>query len=136
MTWKKEKEVSMFRQLAYGLFLSSTLMVCQAQPQNQEPSITTVQSIPESDTQAQEADRPIEASLQEKAEANDQIQTNLQSALDDDPILADSDIAANVDDVRIVLTGTVPSYRQHQRVLELVSPYSDSREIVDKLKVQ
>jgi osmotically-inducible protein OsmY len=126
----------MFRQLAYGLFLSSTLMVCQAQPQNQEQSVTTVQSSPESDTQVQEADRPIEASLQEKAEANDQIQTNLQSALDDDPILSDSDVAANVDDVRIVLTGTVQSYQQHQRVLELVSPYSDYREIVDKLKVQ
>jgi hypothetical protein len=126
----------MFRQLVYGLFLLSTLMVCQAQTQNQEPSITSVQSSPASDTQAQAADRPIEALLQEKEEANDQIQTNLQSALDDDPILADSDVAANVDDVRIVLTGTVQSFQQHQRVLELVSPYGDSREIVDKLKVE
>ena len=126
----------MFRQLAYGLFLSSTLMVCQAQPQNQEPSITTVQSSPARETQAQQDDRPIKASLQEKEEANDQIQTNLQSALDDDPILMDSDVAASVDDESITLTGTIQSYRQHQRVLELVSPYGDSREIVDKLRVE
>jgi osmotically-inducible protein OsmY len=126
----------MFRQLACGLLFSSTLMLCHAQPQNQDPSITSVQSVPESETQAQQADRPMRASLQEKEEANDQIQTNLQSALDDDPILTDSDVAANVDDESITLTGTVQSYQQHQRVLELVSPYSDSREIVDKLKVE
>jgi len=70
------------------------------------------------------------------ATANDEIQSNLQSALDDDPILSGADLEAEVDDEVITLTGTVESYRQHQRVLELVSSYSSARDIVDKVTVQ
>jgi osmotically-inducible protein OsmY len=125
----------MFRQVVWALLMSSALMWGQGQAQNQEPSVSSVLSSSGSDTQAQQVHDSVKASLQENEEANDQIQTNLQSALDGDPILMDSDVAASVDDETIILTGTVESYRQHQRVLELVSPYSASRDIVDNVKV-
>jgi osmotically-inducible protein OsmY len=121
----------MVRQFSCSLLLLSALLVCQAH--GQEPAFTSTQA---ATAQAQQPEQPIQASLQEKAAANDQIQSNLQSALDDDPLLSGADVGAKVDDEGITLTGTVQSYRQHERVLELASSYSRSRNIVDKINVQ
>ena len=118
---------------ACSLLLLLALMVRQSE--SQEPSITGPQAGPES-AQAQQPEQPIQEALQEKAAVNGQIQSNLQSALDDDPLLSEANIGMTVDDENITLTGTVQSYWQHQRVLQLVSPYSRSRKIVDKMSVQ
>ena len=123
----------MARKFACSLLLLLALMVRQSE--SQEPSITGAQAGPES-AQAQQPEQPIQEALQEKAAVNGQIQSNLQSALDDDPLLSEANIGMTVDDENITLTGTVQSYWQHQRVLQLVSPYSRSRKIVDKMSVQ
>jgi osmotically-inducible protein OsmY len=119
MTAEKRRFLTI-RMLGSTLLLLSTLMVGQS----------------ESKAQARMPEQPIHAELQEMATANDEIQSNLQSALDDDPILSGANLEAEVDDEVITLTGTVESYRQHQRVLELVSSYSSTRDIVDKVTVQ
>jgi len=71
---------------------------------------------------------------QEKSSANSTIQTNIESVLEGDPILSSADVEATVDDHNITLTGTVDSYAQHQRVLQLVEPYARYRNVVDKIK--
>lgn len=71
---------------------------------------------------------------QAKADANRTIQSNIESVLEGDPILSSADVEAAVDDDNITLTGTVESYAQHQRVLQLVAPYAHYRKVVDKIK--
>jgi osmotically-inducible protein OsmY len=120
------------RILVYTLLLLGTPLICQQPSQNQNPAIPAAQAQPESGAQTQQSDQP----LQDKAAGNERIQNNLQSAFDDDPTLSGADITANVDDEAITLTGAVHSYLQHQRVLQLVSPYYSYRGIVDKVTVQ
>lgn len=71
---------------------------------------------------------------QAKADANSMIQSNIESVLEGDPILSSANVEATVDDDNITLTGTVESYAQHQRVLQLVAPYAHYRKVVDKIK--
>jgi hypothetical protein len=112
--------------------LLSTRLLCQQQPHRPDPSVPNAQVSPEDIVQTDSS----EQTLQEKRAGNERIQDNLQLAFDDDPILHDADIAANVNDESITLTGTVQSYFQHQRVLELVTPYYSYRRIVDNVTVQ
>jgi osmotically-inducible protein OsmY len=102
------------------------------QQQNQGPIAPNGQVGPRDTARA---DQP-QPQRQDKTSGNERIQSNLQSAFDDDPVLSGADLTANVDDERITLDGTVQSYLQHQRVLQLASPYSRNREIVDKVIVQ
>ncbi len=122
----------MTRILVCTLLLLGTPMIGQQQSQKQDPTVPNAQASPKNSAPADQSEQP----LQDKAEGNQRIQNNLQSAFDDDPTLSGTDVAVNVDDARITLSGTVQSYLQHQRVLELVSAYSRYREIVDKLSVQ
>ena len=124
----------MTRILACSVLLLSTLMVCQSQ--NLKPAFTSAEASPDSGAQAQQRKQPVQALLQDNEAANEDIQSNLQSALDDDPILSEANVGTEVDDESITLTGTVQSYWQHQRVLQLVAPYTSSRNIVDKLSVE
>jgi osmotically-inducible protein OsmY len=101
-------------------------MLCQQQPQIPDPTMSNGQVSLENSAQT----------AQSETEGNELLEDNLQSALDDDPTLSGADVAANVDDKSITLTGTVRTYLQHQRVLELVSPYYADRRIVDKVIVQ
>jgi osmotically-inducible protein OsmY len=77
---------------------------------------------------------PVQNDAQDKSGANDRIQENLQSVFSADPLLSDANVHTRVDDQTITLTGTVQSYAQHQRVLQLVEPYSRLRQVVDKIK--
>jgi osmotically-inducible protein OsmY len=101
-------------------------MLCQQQPQNSDPTVTNAQVSLENSAKT----------AQSEAAGNELIEDNIQSAFDDDPTLSGADVAANVNDESITLTGTVQSYLQHQRVLELVSPYYNYRSIGDKVTVQ
>jgi osmotically-inducible protein OsmY len=121
----------MTRILVCTLLLLSMPMIGEQQPQDQNPAALDTRSSSDNSAQAQES----EQSLQDKGEGNERIQDNIQSAFDGDPILDGTDLGVNVDDKKIILTGTVESYLQHQRVLELVSPYFNYREIVDKVKI-
>ena len=117
------------RILICTLLWLGTSMIGQQQPQHPDPTVPNAQVSPENSTQTDQSEQP----LQNKAAGNERIQSNLQSALDDDPVLSGADLTANVDDESVTLTGTVQSYLQHQRVLQLVSPYYSYRRIVDKV---
>src|SRR5882757_7018519 len=117
------------RILICTLLWLGTSMIGQQQPQHPDPTVPNAQVSPENSTQTDQSEQP----LQNKAAGNERIQSNLQYALDDDPVLSGADLTANVDDDSVTLTGTVQSYLQHQRVLQLVSPYYSYRRIVDKV---
>jgi osmotically-inducible protein OsmY len=117
--------------LVCTLLMLGTPMLAQ-QSQTTNPKSSNAQASPESTAQTDQPGQP----LQSKAAVNERIQRNVQSAFEDDPTLSGAEVEAAVDDQSITLTGTVESYLQHQRVLQLVSPYSRNREIVDKLTVQ
>jgi BON domain len=119
-------------QILLYILLLSTPMLCQQQPQGSDPLVTNANVSPEQIAQTNES----EQALQDKAAGNERIQSNLQSAFDDDPVLSGADLTANVDDESITLDGTVQSYLQHQRALQLASPYSRNREIMDMVTVQ
>jgi BON domain len=121
----------MTRKLVYTLLLLGTPMLAQ-QSQTLNPILPNAQVSPQSSA---ETDRSVQP-LQDKAAGNERIQSNLQSAFDSDPSLSGAQVEAAVDDQSITLTGTVESYLQHQRVLQLVSPYFSYRTIVDKVTVQ
>jgi osmotically-inducible protein OsmY len=113
------------------LLLLGTSAMGQQQLQNLDSKAPNAQVSPENAAQDQ-SQQP----LQNKWAGNERIQSNLQSAFDDDPVLSGADVTANADDERITLDGTVQSYLQHQRALQLASPYGRNREIVDKVIVQ
>jgi len=115
-----------------ALLLLGTPLIGQQQPQHPDPTVPNAQVSPETSVQTDQSEQP----LQNKAAGNERIQSNLQSAFDDDPVLSGADLTANVDDESVTLTGTVQSYLQHQRVLQLVSPYYSYRRIVDKVTLQ
>jgi hypothetical protein len=119
----------MTRKLICALLLLGTPMLCQ-QPPNSDPTTSDAQVAPQN--MADQSEQP----LQDKAARNERIQNNLQSSFDDDPTLSGAEVAANVDDRSITLTGKVQSYLQHQRVLQLVSPYYGYRTVVDKVTVE
>ena len=121
----------MTRMLVYTLLLLGRPMLAQ-QSQTSNPMFPNAQVLPESTAQTDQSEQPF----QDKAAGNERIQSNLQSAFDGDPTLSGADVAANVNDESITLSGTVQSYLQYQRVLELVSPYYSYRTIVDKLTIQ
>jgi osmotically-inducible protein OsmY len=114
------------------MFLLGMPLIGQPPPQNTNPTVPDAQSSPEKIAQSDHA----EQSLQDKVAGNERIQDNLQSAFDDDPTLNGTEVVANVDDENITLTGTVQSYLQHQRILQLVSPYYSYRMVMDKVRVQ
>ena len=118
----------MNRMFVYALLLLSTPVLCQ-QPQNPDPT-SNAQVSPQN-----VADQP-EQPRQDKAEGNERIQSNFQSAFDDDPTLSGAQVVAAVDDGSITLTGTVESHLQYQRVLQLVSAYYSYRAVVNKVTVQ
>lgn len=98
----------------------------------QSPYFPNSQESPQNTTQTAQTEQP----LQDKAAGNERIQSNLQSAFDGDPTLRGAQVVAAVDDQSVTLTGTVQSFLQHQRVLQLVSPYDSYRTIVDNVTVQ
>src|ERR1700756_441334 len=116
----------MTRLFLCAFLLLGTPMFCQQQ--NSVPTGPNSQVLPDNSAQTNQSVQPP----QNRAAANERIQSNLQSSFDDDPVLSGADLTASVDDERVTLTGTVQSYLQHQRVVQLVSPYSGYREIVDK----
>lgn len=122
----------MNRMFVCTLLLLGTPMLGQQQPQNPDTAVPNAQVSTENTAQTNQPVPP----LQEKAAGNERIQENLQSAFDDDPTLSGAELEANVDDESIILTGTVKSYLQHQRVLQLVSPYYNYRTVLDKVTVQ
>jgi hypothetical protein len=117
------------------LSLSAALACAQQQPANpaQNPPSAPSGAMPGGNPQLPPTPTPPR---QDKAFANSQIQTNIQSTLEGDPSLSGTDIQVNVDDVNITLTGSVESEGQLRRVMALVSPYISYRQVVNKVQVR
>jgi osmotically-inducible protein OsmY len=114
------------------LLLLSALSGFAQQPQDQNPPAKPPSS--SADNNSPPAQDPSQN--QDKASANQRIQSSINDLLSSDPVLNGVDVEASVNDESIILTGTVDSYAQHQRVLQLVSSYGQWRKIVDKVKMQ
>jgi osmotically-inducible protein OsmY len=67
--------------------------------------------------------------------ANQRIQSSLDDLLSSDQVLSGANVEVAVDDRDITLSGTVESYAQHQRVLQLTAQYGRWRKIVDKIQM-
>jgi osmotically-inducible protein OsmY len=68
--------------------------------------------------------------------ANQRIQSSLDDLLSSDQVLSGADVEVKVDDRDITLSGTVESYAQHQRALQLAAQYGRWRHIVDKIQLK
>lgn len=124
----------MFRVPACAALLLSALFALGQEPQStppESPPATYPGEVaqPQQDTQQQ-------ANLQDKAAANSQIQSDLQSALKSDPALSGADVEVSVDDVNITLTGSVQAQGQMERVMALTSPYARYRNVVNKVAIR
>ena len=104
----------------------------QQQPQGQDPPATATVNPSGNNVSPPQDD----SQNQSKADANQRIQSSIQNLLSDDPILDGVDVQASVNDESIILTGTVASYAQHQRVLQLAAQYGRWRKIDDRVKMQ
>jgi BON domain len=112
------------------VLLSAVMAFSQQQPQSQDPP-TVKPSGNKSPSPSQD-----DSQNQSNADANQRIQSSIQNLLSDDPILDGVDVQASVNDESIILTGTVASYAQHQRVLQLAAQYGRWRKIDDRVKMQ
>jgi osmotically-inducible protein OsmY len=107
-------------------------MFCQqATNQSQSPPAAGQQVSPD-----QQQPKQPESNPQDKASFNSQVRDNIRSVLSADPILSGTDVEVNVDDVNITLTGSVQSQGQMARVMALVSPYTQYRNVVNKVVVR
>jgi BON domain len=125
----------MARILLCVLLLSAALGFSQ-QLQSQDPPRTPPSNSPDNSQQPPQSATQNANQDQSQAGVNQRIQSSIQDLLSSDPILSDVDVEANVNDESIVLTGTVESYSQHQRVLQLVSSYGRWRKIDDRVKMK
>lgn len=89
------------------------------------------QSQPSSSTSSSTAHDP-----QDEASANRRIHDSIKDLLTSDPVLSGANVEVKVNDHEINLGGSVESYTQHQRVIQLVSSYGRWRKIVDNIKMQ
>lgn len=106
----------------------------QPQPQGQNPPYATP---PKPDNRPQSQQPPQAAPKdQDRSMANQDIQSQLDNALSNDPTLSGADVQAAVDDQNITLTGTVQSAGQRDRAMALCQTYARYRNIVDKIKIK
>jgi hypothetical protein len=115
------------------VLLSAVMAFSQQQPQSQDPPTTATANPSGNNPSLPSQD---DSQNQSKADANQRIQSSIQDLLSDDPILDGVDVQASVNDESIILTGTVTSYAQHQRVLQLAAQYGRWRKIDDRVKMQ
>ncbi|HEX2329907.1 MAG TPA: BON domain-containing protein [Candidatus Angelobacter sp.] len=115
----------MLRNTGRLLLLLSVVTLCVAHSRAQDP---------QSNQQTQASSQPAPAT-QTQSEANSRIQRSIHDVMEGDQVLKDADITTTVDDMNITLSGSVDTYAQHQRALDIVSQYGRYRKIVDKIKV-
>jgi len=117
-------------------FLAAAIALIAAHPPAQDQH--SAPPSPNQSSQSQPAPQPAPQAPapQDHTEANRRIHDSIGDLLSSDPVLSGSDVDATVDDHNITLTGSVTSYPQHQRVLQLVAQYGRWRNIVDKIALK
>ena len=122
----------MSRRFLFSLAALSAFLMFAApmRSQNGPPPSSPHSSSPPGSQAPSETPQPSN----QQTEGNRRIHDSISDLLSSDPVLSGSDVDATVDDHNIVLTGTVKSHVQHERVLQLVSSYGRWRKIVDKIQ--
>ena len=119
---------------SFSLFLLATLLtfssLSRLNQDSQQPNPSASQT-----ANPQPQATPAQ-SEQDKAGANQRIHDSIEDLLSSDPVLSGTNVQVAVDDAAITLTGSVDSYAQHQRVLQLVAQYGQWRKIVDKVQMK
>ncbi len=64
------------------------------------------------------------------------VQKQLQSDFDNNPVLGANQLKAVVDDDSVVLSGTVNDEKQHQMALQITQSYAAGRKVVDKIVIR
>jgi len=117
-----------------ALFAATAVAQQQAPPYHQPPYSTPPtfpqgQKSPESMPPDTKAPPP---EMVPSAEVQDQIQKKLAS----EPLLANADVDARVDDNSVVLIGTVNNNEQHALALRIAKSYAGDRHIIDNIEIR
>ena len=125
-----------------GLFLPVNV----ARAQNQTPPGATPPTFPQDQApstspapQNQPPTAPLPPDTQAPAQqtlSTEQVQQQIQSKLDTEPILKDVQLTVVADDDTVTLRGNVDDEDQHDAALRIAQSYAGDRKIVDKLVVK
>jgi|GraSoiStandDraft_30_1057271.scaffolds.fasta_scaffold533235_2 hypothetical protein len=109
-------------------------------PQLSKPQYGTPPTFPgESQRPGQEPKRPKppdEQAAPAQALPSQQVQQQITSHLGSEPGLDHTNVAAQVSDSTVILTGNVRSEEQHDLALRIAESYAGDRQVVDQIKVQ
>jgi hypothetical protein len=69
------------------------------------------------------------------ASDTNQLQSQIQGAIQNEPTLSGSNVNVNVTDTNIELSGTVPTGKEKQTAKRIAQSYAGNRKVVDRLTV-
>ena len=119
------------KRVLYGLALAFAVCAfAQQQPPTNSPPYTTPPTFPEDQAPRQEM------LTDPQALSTAQIGQQIQDMLNNEPALADTNLAVKANDQSVTLTGTVATPGQHDLALRIAQSYAGGRKIVDKIKVR
>ena len=116
------------------VLLAATALLAQ-QP-GQSPPTAPTQSTPPTfpEDRAPRQQMPPDQDAQPRALSTPEVQQQIQQGLKSEPMLRNN-IAVQVDENSVVLTGTVDSEQQHDLALRIAQSYAGDRKIVDNIKL-
>jgi hypothetical protein len=119
------------------LLLFASMMSAQ---QQRDPPYVTPPTFPESKNPAQsmppDTPAPPNQGKAEPSRESAQIAQQIQQAVDNEPLLKDSDLKVKVDDTKVTLTGIVANEKEREIALSAAALYAGKREIVDQIKIR
>ena len=109
-----------------------------SRPQAQTSPGATPPTFPQDQSQPP-ATNPLPPDTQaptQRTLSTEQVQQQIQSKLDTEPILRDLQLTVVADDETVTLKGNVESDEQHDAALRIAKSYAGDRKIIDKLVVK
>ncbi len=117
------------------LLFTASLMAQQGLPPYSPPPYSTPPTFPEGQSPSQPIPPDTKAPPPEALPSAD-VQGQIQKKLTTEPLLANTSVAANVDDNAVVLSGAVENEQQHDLALRIAESYAGDRRIVDKIQIK
>ncbi len=123
--------------LTMGVFLlfAASLTAQQGLPPYNPPPYGTPPTFPKEQTPPKSMPPHTKAPPAETPPSAD-IEAQIDNKLATEPLLANTRVAASVDDRSVVLSGTVENEQQHDLALRIAESYAGERSIVDKIQIQ
>jgi hypothetical protein len=120
---------------ALVLFAAVALGQQQAPPPHNSPPYATPPTFPQEQKPTEPMPPDTKAPPPTSIPAAD-VQNQIEKKLATEPLLANADVHATVDDNSVVLTGTVENEQQHDLALRIAESYAGDRKIIDKVQLQ